>query len=121
MPDETRKGNYGEAVARGYLERRGFAVLEMNYKRAGGEIDIIARDGDGIVFIEVKYRRSLAAGLPRIAVTPSKQRAIIQTAQYYIAENELTDVDMRFDVVEVFGREQLDVNHIQNAFWVRQR
>jgi len=119
MANEVQKGHYGETVARGFLERRGFVVLAANYKRGGGEIDLIAQDGEAVVFIEVKYRRSLAAGLPRIAVTPAKQRKIIQTAWYYIAEKNLVNTDFRFDVVEVFGREQLDVNHIENAFWVR--
>ena len=118
MQNKRQVGGYGEAVARGYLVRRGFTVLEMNYKRGGGEIDIIAKDGAYIVFIEVKYRRNLAMGLPRIAVTPAKQRTIIQTARHYISENNLVDTDFRFDVVEVFGRERLDINHIPNAFTV---
>jgi len=119
MANETRKGNYGENVACGFLERRGFILLEKNFRRSGGEIDLIMRDDVVVVFVEVKYRRSLAAGPPRIAVTPAKQRRIVQTAQHYIAENDLCDTDFRFDVVEVFGQEQLRVEHIENAFWVR--
>jgi len=119
MQNKTAVGNYGENAARGFLERRGYAVLETNYKRGGGELDIIARHGEYIVFIEVKYRRTLGAGRPGIAVTPAKQRAMIQTAKHYIAENELVDTDFRFDVVEVFGRETLAVHVIENAFMVR--
>ena len=116
MPSKTATGNYGEAVAQGFLTRRGYAILETNYKRGGGEIDIIARLGTYVVFVEVKYRRGLKAGMPCEAVTPAKQRRIIHTALYYISENNLADTDFRFDVMEVFGREWLDVNHIENAF-----
>jgi len=118
MANKKQTGDYGETAAKGFLARRGYVVLEEKYKRGSGEIDLIARDGAYIVFIEVKYRRSLAAGLPRIAVTPAKQRKIAQTALWYIAEKQLVNTDFRFDVVEVFGREQLDVNLIQNAFMV---
>lgn len=110
-------GNYGENVAAGYLAGKGYAVLEKNYKRGHGEIDIIARDGEYIVFIEVKYRKNLSVGEPREAVTRAKQRAIIGAALYYIAENSLDSCDFRFDVIEVFGKELLDINHIENAFW----
>ena len=119
MPSKRETGNYGESVARGFLTRRGYTILETNYKRGGGEIDIIARHGTYIVFVEVKYRRSLAIGLPRVAVTPAKQRRIIHTARYYIAEKQPVDMDFRFDVLEVIGREQLDVNLIENAFFVQ--
>jgi len=118
MPSKRETGNYGEAVAQGFLTRRGYTILETNYKRGGGEIDIIARLGTYVVFAEVKYRRGLKAGLPRESVTPAKQRRIIRTALYYISENDLTETDFRFDVIEVFGREWLDVNHIEDAFQV---
>ena len=112
-----RKGDYGETSAAGFLEAKGYVVVERNYKRGGGEIDIIARDKDCVVFVEVKYRKTLAMGLPREAVTVTKQRLVKKTAQYYIFEKQLVDVDMRFDVVEIVGSEQLEIEHLENAFW----
>ena len=112
-----RKGNYGEDVAEGYLTAKGYAIIGRNYKRGAGEIDIIAKDGEYIVFVEVKYRKNLSAGLPREAVTKTKRRALTSAAKYYIMENEIDDgVDMRFDVVEIVGAEQLSIEHIINAF-----
>ena len=112
-----RKGNYGETAAAGFLEAKGYVILERNYKRGSGEIDMIARDNDCIVFVEVKYRKTLSAGLPREAVTAAKQRIIKKTANYYIFEKQITNTDMRFDVVEVVGSEQLEIEHLDNAFW----
>jgi len=112
----TSKGNYGETAALGFLQARGYTILERNYKRFGGEIDIIARHNEYVVFIEVKYRKSLSAGLPRIAVTRAKQRQIAKAALGYISQKGLDNTDFRFDVIEVFGVELLDINHIEDAF-----
>lgn len=109
-------GDYGENAAAGYLIGKGYVILERNYRRGGGEIDIIANDKEYIVFVEVKYRKSMSAGYPREAVSRAKQKRIIETALYYIGENSLDDNDFRFDVIEVFGKELLDINHIENAF-----
>jgi len=110
------KGNYGETAALGFLQARNYTILERNYERFGGEIDIIAQHNEYIVFIEVKYRKSLSAGLPRVAVTRAKQRQIIKAALGYIGEKRLDNIDFRFDVIEVFGMELLDINHIEDAF-----
>ena len=114
----TNKGNYGETAALGFLQSRGYTILEQNYKRYGSEIDIIAKHNEYIVFVEIKYRRSLAAGLPRIAVTRTKQQQIARAALGYIGEKQLHNTDFRFDVIEVFGVELLDINHIEDAFYV---
>jgi len=115
----TSKGNYGETAALGFLQSRGYVILERNYKCFGGEIDIIAQHNEYIVFIEVKYRRSLASGLPRMSVTPSKQRKIAKAALGYISKMKLDNTDFRFDVIEVFGIEMLNINHIEDAFHVQ--
>jgi len=109
-------GNYGEVAAAGYLEAKGYAILARNYKAWGGEIDIVAKSGDYIVFIEVKYRRQLAYGRPAAAVTQKKRRALVAAAYGYLAEKARGDANCRFDIIEVFGREQLHINHIENAF-----
>ena len=121
MSDRRKQaGNYGETAAAGYLEARGYAILARNYRAWGGEIDIVAQKteayGDYIVFVEVKYRKQLAFGRPAAAITQKKRRALIAAAYGYLAENARGDDNCRFDIIEVFGREQLHINHIENAF-----
>jgi len=111
-------GRYGETAAKGYLAAKGYEILAERYKAGAGEIDIIAKDSGCLVFVEVKYRKQASFGSPAASITAAKRRAIAQTAEYYIAEMDLADADCRFDVVEVFGREQLDINHIEDAFWL---
>ncbi len=102
----------GEERAVKYLKHRFYGILETNYARKTGEIDIIAKKNGYVVFVEVKYRSSTSKGLPRESVTPFKQRQIRRTAQMYIVENKL-DCDMRFDVIEILGNH---IEHIKNAF-----
>ena len=106
------KGRIGEKKAKNYLKRKWYKILETNYAKKTGEIDIIAKKGKCIVFVEVKYRENTDMGLPREAVTPFKQRQIKRTAQMYILENNIKS-DVRFDVVEILGDK---VEHIENAF-----
>jgi putative endonuclease len=117
MPTSNRKtkGDYGEEAAAGYLAAQGYEILERNYKRFGGEIDIIAEKGGCVAICEVKYRKGLSAGFPRESVTRSKQRSIAKTALAYIGERQL-DKPFRFDVIEVFGTEIIEINHIEDAF-----
>ena len=105
-------GNKGEKIARNYLRLRLYKILETNYRRKTGEIDIIAKKGGYIIFIEVKYRNNINKGLPREAVTTFKQGQIKRTAQMYIMENKIS-CDMRFDVIEILGKK---IEHIKNAF-----
>ena len=116
--DNTRKkaGNYGETAALGYLAAKGYEILAQNYRDGAGEIDVIAKDGGYIVFAEIKYRRQLNFGRPVESITPAKRRSLISAAYGYLAKNNLNDADCRFDVIEVFGREMLEINHIENAF-----
>ena len=106
-------GGEGEAQARAFLERKGAKILEMNFRRPTGEIDIIARFGGTVAFIEVKRRSSLRYGRPGEAVNRDKQRHILRTAQLYLQEKRLTDAPARFDVIEILPGE---IRHIENAF-----
>lgn len=106
-------GGEGEAAARAFLERKGAKVLEMNYRRPTGEIDIVARQRDVILFVEVKRRSSLRYGRPSEAVNRTKQLHILRTAQLYLQEKRLSDAPVRFDVIEVLPGE---IRHIENAF-----
>lgn len=94
------KGVYGEELAVKQMKKMGYKILERNFKRAGGEIDIIAEKDGYTAFVEVKYRKGRAMGEPAEAVTRGKQENIIQTAEKYIYENGL-EGDFRFDVAEV--------------------
>ena len=94
-------GSLGETEAVKYLENKGFKVLVRNYHYGENEIDIIARDGDTITFIEVKKRTTNAYGSAAEAVTPSKQRAIIKTALNYLKANHLLNSKIRFDVITI--------------------
>ena len=104
--------NDGERLAAKYLKKCGYKIITQNYKAKMGEIDIIAQDGDVLVFAEVKQRKNADFGAPREFVTAGKQRKIKNTAQLYILKNKFAG-NVRFDVVEVLGK---DINHIKNAF-----
>ena len=103
----------GEVAAKRYLEEKGYRILAENYAGRMGEIDIVALDGDVIVFVEVKARETLSYGEPIEAVTPLKVRRIALTAHQFLVQKRLLGRDVRFDVVEVLCGE---VRHTENAF-----
>ena len=106
-------GTLGEAAACQALQKAGIAVLERNYRRPTGEIDVVAREGKTIVFVEVKARSSMKYGRPAEAVNRAKQLRIVRTAMYYLSEHDLSDAPVRFDVVEILPDE---VRHLRAAF-----
>jgi putative endonuclease len=110
-------GAQSESLAARLLKRRGYTILETNYRTPLGEIDIIARDRDTIVFVEVKARRSLGFGGPKWAVTPKKQRKISMVALYYLKTTRQSQAKARFDVVAIRSlAEPPQVEIIQNDF-----
>ena len=109
----TSAGRWGEELVCGYIHEMEMRILKRNYRFGREEIDIIARDGDVTVFIEVKQRENTLKGLPQEAVTRFKQRAIIRTALGYMKQNHLLDSRVRFDVAAVLGS---DITYIKNAF-----
>jgi putative endonuclease len=94
-------GKTGEDLAVAELERRGYAILARRYRTAHGEIDIIARDGETTVFVEVKARATAEFGTAAEAVTVRKQRKLTAMAVDYLARNQLTNAPCRFDVVAI--------------------
>ncbi|MBE0645996.1 MAG: YraN family protein [Bacteroidetes bacterium] len=118
MKDRQELAREGEELAARYLADAGWTILERNYRYGrGGEIDIIARDGDYTVFIEVKTRQSLACGAPEYAITPSKQRQVIRIARGYMWLEGRGELICRFDVIAVSViRGVPHINHIRNAF-----
>ena len=112
-------GQQGEQAAADYLLRSGYQILERNFRSRGGEVDIVARDRQGcIAFVEVKTRRSLAYGLPQMAVTTRKQRQISKGALSWLSRNRLHDCSARFDVIAVLLQNGAEpqLEHIINAF-----
>ena len=86
------------------LQAAGYEILERNYRCRAGEIDLIAKDHDFLVFVEVKYRRNGSSGVSLEAVTPAKQRVISRVAQFYLTvKYNSVDVPCRFDVVGIDG------------------
>ena len=117
MENNVDLGAYGQKMAEGYLTANGFQIIDSNFRCQSGEIDIIARDGGYISFIEVKYRRSLAHGYPREAVGYYKQRHIRRAASYYIMKKRLSNQDFRFDVLEIIDiAGNPEITLIKNAF-----
>jgi putative endonuclease len=96
-------GKTGEDLAVAELERRGYAVLARRYRTKHGEIDIVARDGDTTVFVEVKARATAEFGTAAEAVTRRKQLQLASMARDYLARGNLTNVPCRFDVVAIDG------------------
>ena len=111
--NKRKNGAQGEAEARAFLEEKGAKILETNWRRPTGEIDIIARDKGALVFVEVKRRASLRYGRPAEAVDKAKQAHILRTAALYVQEKGLGDAPLRFDVIEVMPD---GIRHIEAAF-----
>lgn len=111
-------GKSGEETVAEYLEKIGYKILIKNYRCKLGEIDIIARDGSFLVFIEVKTRSGLGYGYPAAAVDVRKQKQISRAAQCYLAEQQLFDSLARFDVISVLPGDSTRprIDHINNAF-----
>ena len=112
-------GNKGERAAARYLRTQGFQILSRQYTSRWGELDLIALEGDSIVFVEVKTRRSNAAGHPVEAVTRDKQRRMTQQALAWLKRRKLLDRRARFDVVAIVwpsDAKQPEITHYRNAF-----
>ena len=111
-------GRWGEDRAVAYLQRRGIRIVARNYRCALGEIDIIAREHNSLLFIEVKTRRSAVFGLPQEAVGPRKQRQLIRTAQWYLKVSRTERLHPRFDVIAVLWQSDgsAEITHLVDAF-----
>lgn len=99
--------------AKAYLEKEGYVVLEQNFRVQKGEIDIIARDGEYLVFVEVKYRKNMGCGFPEEAVDYRKQRTICRVSDFYRMKHGIAEVPIRYDVISDLNGE---IKLIKNAF-----
>jgi putative endonuclease len=112
-------GRRGESLALEFLIGLRYAIVEKNYRKQYGEVDIIARDGDTLVFIEVKTRQTTVFGTPFEAVDARKQRQLSRIAQEYIQSHRLGDEPARFDVIAVRlerDNQSATIDHMKNAF-----
>ncbi len=116
MVSNIIKGRTGEELVCDYLHSNGYNILDTNYKNKIGEIDIIAMDRDILVFIEVKTRTSTLYGYAFEAVDIKKQRKIINTSMVYIKYKKLTNLQFRYDIIEVYLNKDIKINHLTNAF-----
>ncbi len=108
-------GQVGENIAMQYLMKKGYIFLDKNFRGKYGEIDLIFKDEDFLVFVEVKLRKNTRFGYPRDFVTSNKQRKIIVTSEEYTAINNLYNLQPRFDIVEIIEEEK-EIEHLINAF-----
>ncbi len=107
-----QKGISGEEIARSYLESRGMTFVQARFRACGGEIDLVMREGDTLVFVEVKYRPGGHAGEGLLAVTADKKRRLWRAALAYLARGGNMDVPARMDVIEITSD---GITHIPNA------
>ena len=113
-------GAWGEERAAKYLRGKGYTIVERNFRCRSGEIDIIARRGDIIAFVEVKLRRDADFAEAREFVTAAKQRRVIMTAGYWLTSHQ-TELQPRFDVIEIYAPEgegtiKPEIRHLEDAF-----
>lgn len=116
MQNKRSVGMAKEDLAVAYLTEQGAVLLARNFYFQGGEIDLVAKDGEYVCFVEVKYRKSRLFGTPEEAVTPAKQRKIIQGAKLFLYRNHYPEeTPCRFDVISIFKDE---IHWIKDAFRV---
>ncbi len=109
-------GDEGEKLVLEYIKSNNYKILSHNYRNRIGEIDIIAIDKEVLVFIEVKTRNNNMYGRPSEAVDKRKQMKIINTSLLYIQMNKLNNVQVRYDVAEVYPLDNNKIIYIKNAF-----
>jgi putative endonuclease len=110
-------GAWGEDLALRYLIKRGYKLLERNYRTRRGEIDLIVRKDDTLVFVEVKLRRGSGYGDPLEAVTPHKQNTLRSVAEHYLYTRKAQFDTLRFDVIGILAdRPEFRLDHIEDAF-----
>jgi len=114
--DKRAQGRLGEDAASEFLLKKGYEIVKRNYYTRYGEIDIISKEGNCLVFVEVKKRTSNKYGTGAQAVTSKKIEKIRTCAAIYLSENDLHDQEVRFDIIEISGRYEGLVSHIEAAF-----
>ena len=116
--ENKSKGDLGEKFVEKYLDKIGCRILSRNFTCNYGEIDIIFKDKDEIVFGEIKSRNGVKYGYPAESVTTFKRKHIFNTSKYFLYINKLFDSNIRYDVIEVYLNQKPPlINHIKSVFW----
>ena len=117
MAKHTNFGAIGEDLAISFLENKGYVILEKNWRINHKEIDVIARDCNTIVIVEVKSRSTLVFGEPEEAVGAKKQKLLIEAAEAYLMQNNI-DLEVRFDIISIVkAKNKYEIKHIESAFY----
>lgn len=117
MADHNKLGEKGETLAVKILQKKGYSILEENWRSGRNELDIVARIGNTIVFVEVKTRSTAFFGDPSEAVSMAKQKRIIQAANDYLQQYEL-ELEARFDVISIVANtKETSFDHMEDAFY----
>jgi len=117
MMEKKELGKKGEEKALRFLKKKGYRIIEQNYVCKLGEMDIIAKEKDTLVFVEVKTRTSMAFGPPQLAVTQFKQRQLSKVALNFLKEKKIEDIKARFDVIAILlAPEGEEIELIRDAF-----
>ncbi len=117
MAEHNELGKEGEELAKKHLLEKGYKIEASNWRFGKDEIDIIAKDDEYLVFVEVKTRKTNYFGNPETFVTKTKQKFMIRAAQVYITQREI-DYEARFDIIAVlYGQNKVHIHHIEDAFY----
>lgn len=118
MAQHNELGKQGEQIAKEFLIEKGYVILENNWRYRKGELDLIARDGQTLVFVEVKTRNDDFFATPEAAVTPKKERMICATALAYMRKIDY-DWAIRFDIIAIIikGEKRCEIQHLEDAFF----
>lgn len=109
-------GIKGENIAVNYLQRKGFRILERNFRCRLGEIDIVALHDGYLIFVEVRTKSNIKYGLPQESVTVTKMNKLRRLAQFYLTQRSFKKLNVRFDVVAVNCARETKITHIKDAF-----
>ena len=113
-----RLGKWGEGVALRFLQEKGYVLLATNYRCRWGEVDIVAQEGDELVFVEVRTRRDVQHGTPEESVTAAKARRLVATAQEFLQEHDQIHASWRIDLIAIRldgDRHVQDIAHVRHA------
>ena len=113
-----RLGKWGEGVASRFLQEKGYVLLAANYPCRWGEVDIVAQEGEELVFVEVRTRRGVEFGTPEESVTAAKARKLIATAQEFLQEHDQVNAGWRIDLIAIRldgDRRVQDITHLRHA------
>lgn len=110
-------GNLGETLAEQYLRRQGYTIIARNWRCPVGELDVVARQGAMLVFVEVRTRRGTRQGTPEESITPAKQAKLVELAHTFLAQHHDEDCEWRIDVIAICLNRHNDITRLNHIKW----